>query len=232
MTHSANWLERRTDDDLLAIARTSGGSSPAMGELYRRHAPLARRVARSLLHGRDGADDVVNDAFAGVIKALGNGKGPTTNFAHYLIASVRNGCRRRKRVTFAVDPEEMEQNVVHDDSDRVSEAVMVEAAFSSLSPEWQRTLWLTEVEGRSTTEVARQLGRRPGAIAALSKRARDGFAEAYLAQHQHHVQSSECARVAPSLARYVRRRLGPIEQGRVERHLARCSDCRKAVDEL
>src|SRR4051794_29229312 len=232
MTRMAERLERQTDDDLLTLARMPDSSSGAMGELYRRHAPVARRVARGLLNGLDGAEDVVNDAFAGVMAAMANGKGPTTNFSHYLIASVRNNCRRRKRPTSVLDDEALDRNGVADESDRLSEAVMVEAAFSSLSPEWRRTLWLSEVEGQSTAEVARQLGRRPGAVAALSKRARDGFAEAYLAQHQRRPHSPDCARVAPSLARYVRRRVGPIERGRVDRHLARCAYCRNAVDEL
>ena len=44
-----------------------------------------------------------------------------------------------------------------EDPERYVEADTVARAFASLSPRWQQTLWLTEVEQRSSAEVAAQL---------------------------------------------------------------------------
>jgi RNA polymerase sigma factor (sigma-70 family) len=227
-------IERCTDDELLVRARLSSASPAAVGELYRRHAPVARRVARRLLYDRDDADDVVNDAFAGVMAAIANGSGPSSNFGHYIMASVRNACRVRRRGPVVVHDQHLvdRSHPVSDDANRIAEAGLVAAAFASLSPVWQRTLWLTAVEGRTTSEVALQLGRRPGAVASLTRRAREAFAEAYLAEHRTRPASVECLRMNPTLARYVRRRIGPTDRAKVEHHLRHCASCRRAVDDL
>ena len=57
-----------------------------------------------MLRSRSEVDDVVADAFAGVLEALRNGNGPRDNFRSYLLAAVRNGCRSRwQRINNAAD---------------------------------------------------------------------------------------------------------------------------------
>ena len=229
-------LGERTDEELVDLARAGGSRTGAWDELYRRHAAGARSVARHLLRSRHDADDVVNEAFAGVISAIGNGAGPRTNFRHYLMACVRNGCKKRtwSGNSVSTDPNILEQRhgAVYEDAEQFGEAGLVASAFSSLSTDWQRALWLTAVEERPTEEIARELGRRPAAVAALAHRAREAFAEAYLVQHQQRVTSPACERISPKLAHYVRGRAGDIDTARVEHHLEHCADCSHAVTEL
>lgn len=230
-------LGERTDEELIGLARSGGSRTGAWDELYRRHASSARSVARHLLRTRHDADDVVNEAFAGVISAIGHGSGPRDNFRQYLMACVRNGCKKRAwqgSTSISTDPAVLEQrhDTIYEDAEQFGEAGVVASAFSSLSTDWQRALWLTAVEERPTEEVAQQLGRRPGAVAALAYRAREAFAEAYLSQHQQRVTSPACERITPKLAHYVRGRSGDIDVARVEHHLTACADCTQAVVEL
>lgn len=228
-------LADRTDDDLVELARRTGNDDGAFEELYRRHENGARNVARHILRSRHDADDVVNEAFAGVIAAISHGAGPRSNFRQYLMACVRNSCKSRRWCgrSISTDPSLLERDgAVFEDPERLSEAGLVANAFSSLSPDWQQTLWMTAVEERPTAEIAEQLGRRPAAVAALAHRAREAFAEAYLAQHQLRVTEPACARISPKLAHYVRGRSGDVDSVLVERHLVDCVSCSCAVAEM
>ena len=228
-------LADRTDDDLVELARRTGNDDGAFEELYRRHENGARNVARHILRSRHDADDVVNEAFAGVIAAISHGAGPRSNFRQYLMACVRNSCKSRRWCGRAIstDPSLLERDgAIFEDPERLSEAGLVANAFSSLSPDWQQTLWMTAVEERPTAEIAEQLGRRPAAVAALAHRAREAFAEAYLAQHQMRVTEPACARISPKLAHYVRGRSGDVDSVLVERHLVDCVSCSCAVAEM
>ena len=228
-------LADRTDDDLVELARRTGNDDGAFEELYRRHENSARNVARHILRSRHDADDVVNEAFAGVIAAISHGAGPRSNFRQYLMACVRNSCKSRRWCgrSISTDPSLLERDgAIFEDPERLSEAGLVANAFSSLSPDWQQTLWMTAVEERPTAEIAEQLGRRPAAVAALAHRAREAFAEAYLAQHQLRVTEPACARISPKLAHYVRGRSGDVDSVLVERHLVDCVACSCAVAEM
>jgi DNA-directed RNA polymerase specialized sigma24 family protein len=123
----------------------------------------------------------VSDAFAGVLAAIRHGHGPRDNFRSYLLATVRNGCRLRlQRITVAehgLRPDAGDRPVF-ENPERYVEADTVARAFASLSPRWQLTLWLTEVEQRPVAEVAARLDLAPNATAALAHRARQAFATA------------------------------------------------------
>lgn len=219
-----------TDDELVTTARS--GDKDAFDELYRRHAAAARRTARAMLGSRQEADDVVADAFVGVMRAIDAGTGPRDNFRAYLMACVRNGCKMtwRSKRSLPKDPAAFDDgSLVFEDPERYVEAGIVAAAFSSLSPCWQQTLWLTAVEGKGTDEVARQLRRAPSAVPALALRAREAFAEAYLTQHMARAGSEHCKRVAPKLAGYVRNHVGDGDRMRIDTHLAECPECTSAI---
>jgi RNA polymerase sigma factor (sigma-70 family) len=233
-------LPGESDEQLTARARR--GDESAFGELYRRHRKAAESTAWCLLRSKSDADDVVSDAFTGVLSALRNGRGPRDNFRRYLLACVRNGCRKRRPRTVTVSDDRLERMSANErpdrpapvveDPERYVEADTVARAFASLSPRWQHTLWLTEVEQRSAHEVSECMQLTPNATAALAHRARQAFAVAYLAEHVGAVAGKECARTAPLLAGYVRGQLAAEPLLEVERHLVRCSTCAKAAADL
>src|SRR5262245_48438544 len=183
-----------SDDQLIEQARAGDGQ--AFAQLYRRHRPAAEATARWLLRSRAEVDDVVADAFAGVLSALRSGNGPRDNFRSYLLAAVRNGCRSRWRRVVDVDPSRTtaDDTPTFEDPQRYVEADTVARAFATLSPRWQHTLWMTEVEQRSNQEVAARLRIAPNAMAALTHRAREAFATAYLAEHIDSAPDGACER--------------------------------------
>ena len=232
----APWILRHevpgeSDEHLTERARE--GDQAAFGELYRRHRKAAESTAWCLLRSKVDADDVVADAFAGVLSALRNGHGPRDNFRRYLLACVRNGCRsRRSRYVPVQEPSIERRAPVLEEPERYVEADTVARAFAALTPRWQYTLWLTAVEQRPPQEVSERMHLSPSATAALAHRARQAFATAYLAEHVSTVRDRVCAKHAPQLAAYVRGALTGPAEATIDHHLVMCRDCAAAAAEL
>jgi RNA polymerase sigma factor (sigma-70 family) len=233
------WAFRRdppvkSDEQLIDLARHGDGN--AFGELYRRHRKAAVATAYFLLRSRSEADDVVADAFAGVLAALRNGHGPRDNFRTYLLACVRNGCRSRRPGIWSFDGiddgGDRTPSATFEDPERYVEADTVARAFASLNPRWQQALWLSEVEQRPIGELGEYFNLSPNATAALTRRARDAFATAYLAQHVSSAPNQVCARYSGHLAAYVRDQLTDAQRSEIERHLVECDHCAAAADQL
>jgi hypothetical protein len=109
---------------------------------------------------------------------------------------------------------------------------LVARAFFSLPERWQWVLWQTEVEGHAPGDVAHQLDMAPGAVAALSYRARKALSEAYLEVHLVTRPSGRCRETVEHLPGYVRRSAPTKARRAVEAHLATCESCRVAEAEL
>jgi RNA polymerase sigma factor (sigma-70 family) len=223
-------LPGASDDEL--IGRVRSGDDAAFGELYRRYRKAAEATARWSLRSRSDVDDVVADAFAGVLSAIRNGNGPRDNFRTYLLAAVRNGCRQRWQQADRTPSAGIEPGSTVEHPERYVEADTVARAFARLTPRWQQTLWLAEVEQRTPGEIAERLRLAPNAAAALTHRAREAFATAYLAEHVDTASGAACERFAPRLAGYVRGQLTDAQREQVDAHLADCDRCQRAVDEL
>lgn len=173
---------RQLDEDEL-IDNTRAGDSNSYGELYRRHFHAGRIAALALTHNRSDADDVLSEAFTRVLRASRSGGGPKVSFRPYLLAAVRNVFFDRMRSNHeqpsasvtdrpGVAPIDCQSDTRH--------AAFATAALAGLPQRWQTVLWQTEVEGRSSEEVAQLLGLEPNALAALTYRARKGLRQAYM----------------------------------------------------
>jgi RNA polymerase sigma factor (sigma-70 family) len=235
------WAGRRqraeeSDDQLCERARR--GDEAAFGELYRRHRNAAEATARCFVRSPTDADDIVSDAFAGVLSAMRNGYGPRDNFRRYLLACVRNGCRVRARnVPVApqdhrLDARRPDDGPILEDPERYVEANTVARAFSALSPRWQQMLWSTAVEQKSAQEIGEQLSMSPNAAAALAHRAREAFATAYLGEHLGSESMPECSKFVAHLAGYVRDQLPHGRAEAVGDHVRHCPTCSAAVADL
>ena len=98
---------RRPDQLVIRSAGDAGGRS--YEELYVEHAPVAQRIALSMVP-RDVADDIVAEAFARVLGAIRAGGGPGIAFRAYLLTAVRNTAndwlRASRRTTAIGDVEQ------------------------------------------------------------------------------------------------------------------------------
>lgn len=226
--------------DAELIRRTRDGDADAYGALFARHAAAARMLAARLTSGTPvAADDVVSDAFVGVLAAFRAGKGPEEAFRPYLYAAVRNGAaalRERESRAIAVDDlaayEKPGEAV--DPAVTAFESEVVQRAFASLPERWQAALWYHVVEEMKPAAIAPLLGVSANGVSALLLRAREGLREAYLVEHLGAVGDDRpaCRDTARRLGAYVRGSLSRRDRRKVDAHLAECSDCRAMAAEV
>lgn len=221
-------------DDQALIVRVRTGDDLALGELYRRHAPAATRAARSFTRSPYDADDVVSDVFCSIWAALRNGRGPADRFEPYLIAAVRNRCRivwSNTVETHCAD----ERSIAVVDRDPVMTEVagsFASRAFRQLTEREREMLWLTAVEGRTSSEAASAMSLSQRAAATLKFRAKRAFAAAYLSEFAAAAARPECHKLVSKLSSYVRGSCRSRARRAVESHLQMCTTCRELADEL
>lgn len=172
-----------TDREL--VHRTRLGDSEAVALLWRRHYGPVCRWARTMTV-RFEPDDLASEAFARLLQAIGNGRGPEGAVRPYLRAVVRNLCMEWSRRTVpSVAMEGFDDLLVADDPypavDAALDCSAAARAFRSLPQNWQRVLWLAHVEGLAPREMAAAFGMSANAVSALRFRAVHGFRRAYAA---------------------------------------------------
>ncbi|NUR73746.1 MAG: sigma-70 family RNA polymerase sigma factor [Hamadaea sp.] len=225
------------NSDAELLTRVRGGDSDAYGELYRRHADAAKRLAVVLARDRGEAEDLAAEAFARVLGTLRAGGGPQTSFRPYLLTVVRNAFYDRVRRNQKVEPtdviEEYERPEPYEDpSIAALERSYAARAFARLPERWRAVLWHTEVEGESPTQIAPLFGLTANAVAVLAFRARERLRQGYLAEHITLTGSPRCHWTGEHLPGYVRAGLAGRERTKVEDHLAECAECRRLHREL
>lgn len=231
--HSALDVLEHEDSDEALVERVRRGDNGAFEELYRRHSRVAVSVARKILGSPQDAEDAVSEAFTNVLSALRRQVGPREKFRPYLLTCVRNSSLQRirrsqqacKRERSFADDEPLED-------ERIVENAVAAAAFQSMPARWQSALWMAEVQQLDPLTIAERLGVNVAAAGALVYRARQGFTEAYLAQHLSSAGRPACAALAPKLAQYVRGTAGVMASRRVKNHIDECPACMSAVAEL
>ena len=218
----------RTDlSDGALIERTRRGDRAAYGELWRRHAPSARTVARSF--SSLDPDDLVAESFTRIYDAILAGRGPTGAFRPYLFTTVRNTAASWGRARHETALETLEsfedpatsESATLDALDRSTTA----QAFRSLPTRWQEVLWYTEVEGMQPAQVAPLVGMSANATAALAYRAREGLRQAWIQAHLRNAEEPECRWTIDRLGSYTRGRLRTRDTARLETHLDDCARC-------
>lgn len=239
MTETGIGGEILSDAELIAAVRA--GDNSAFAELYARHAPAARSVARQYASSDADADDICSDAFAKVFSVLQGGGGPDEAFRAYLFTVVRRlayaGTQSAQRVRPTDDVATFESawgpaGSVEEPTLAGFERTVVARAFNALPERWQAVLWYTEVEGLSLAEIGPLLGLSANGAAALAYRAREGLREAYLQAHLAAPPTEGCTGVADKLGAYVRGGLSRRDTRKVDEHLESCEECRALVAEL
>ncbi len=141
--------------------RAMQGSTDALGALFERYAPGVHRLAYALLRSGPDADDVVQDVFLGLPRALRSyaGRGPLEAWirrvaARTALMRMRAGRRRREDLLDAGAA----PGVVRDAPvDRIA----LERAIGSLPEPLRAVFVLKVVEGYPHEEIARLAGITP-----------------------------------------------------------------------
>ncbi len=219
-----------SDGELLA--RYRDGERDAFATLYGRHRTRALRQARRLTRSAADAHDVVADAFAQILTAVDNGRGPTELFVPYLATCIRNTAARRGRDrTTSIDGSLFDARPTELDDPRERDRA-VHAAFSELPSTWQYVLWQKEVAGVSNDELATSLGSNATAVSQLAVRARKALATGYLAQHVDPTGDARCTAARRHLPAMVTGTITRRSAARLDDHLAGCPHCATALGEL
>ncbi|TDE02565.1 sigma-70 family RNA polymerase sigma factor [Jiangella asiatica] len=172
-------------DERNLLRRVRKGDAEAFAELYESFAPTARRTARRMVADRHDADDLVQEAFYIVLRAIRRGGGPDDSFLGYLLSTVRRlafrqtSRQQRLVVTADVDP----QQVVGEPVPGSTQLDDIAAAWAGLPDRWRAVLWQLEVDRYSPAELAPALDMTPNAVSSLASRARKALRTAYIA-HQ------------------------------------------------
>lgn len=174
--------QRDTRSDAELIDATRAGNARAYGVLWERHADGARRAAWAISRSID-PDDLVSEAFARILLAIRNGRGPKDAFPSYLGAVLRNTAAR-----WGSAPKEAPVDFLDDLplegsgrwADDLSDRSQLASVFRALPESWRTVLWYTEVEGMKPRDVAILLGISANGASALASRARKGLRAAWL----------------------------------------------------
>ena len=164
-------------DGTLLAARA--GAEWAWDRLYAALAPGIRGYVRA--HGAADPDDLVGEVFLQVVRDLGRFSGGEQAFRGwvYTIAHRRLIDERRRRGRRPVAPASDELlevaagpgGDVHEDAAARLEEAQVRAAIEGLPPDQRSVLLLRIIGDLTVEEIARVVGKRPGAVKALQRRA-------------------------------------------------------------
>lgn len=228
---------RRTstsDEQLIVDARA--GDNEAFAELWHRHSEAARRAAWHF-RGVADPDDLVSEAYARILSAVRNGKGPGGAFRPYLFVTIRNLVNRMSHAPvdgYVDDFDQIPSDPTHADPAIVAlDRTLTARAFRSLPVRWQTVLWYTEVEGLNPSDVGPLLGLSANSTAALAYRARDGLRIAWLQAHVNdETASEECRWMLSRMGAHVAGSLSARDQGRARAHLADCARCGIVSEEI
>ena len=226
--------------DAVLVDRVVAGFEGDFEELYRRHASAAWRVAQAVTGNGHDAADAVAEAFARVFQAVKNGRlTDPSAFRGYLMAATRNAAldtlRRAGKARPTADDDLEGIDLTTGPQEAITgagDAAMIAEAFRNLPERWRSVLWLTEVEGVPTKDVAEQLGISANGAAQLAVRARAGLRERYLQAHLKGTADPDCRFTVDRLGAYVGGGLAPRDLAKVDQHLAGCEPCRAKKDEL
>ncbi|MFJ6419044.1 sigma-70 family RNA polymerase sigma factor, partial [Paeniglutamicibacter sp. NPDC091659] len=232
---SVESLTEPDDADLIALVRA--GDVRAQEILYTRHYRAAQGTAYRHSNSAFEVEDLVAEGFEKVFAILRTGGGPEVFFRAYL-------CRAISNLAFAYNTKEKrlsltDEFAMFDQANEHADPVMsqfesgiVVDAFRSLPERWQAVLWYLEVDDMKPADVAPLLGLAPNGVSALAVRAREGLRQAYLQCHIQKSPEKTCKFTSTHLGTYIRGKLTPRNEAKVDQHLSECSKCTAALLQL
>jgi RNA polymerase sigma-70 factor (ECF subfamily) len=170
----------RTPIDPIVVKQAATGDEEAFTTLVRRYHPRFVRFARHMLHDDAEADDVVQDAFIRVYRALPQYR-EQERFESWLFRILANCCRtalaknRRHNLRLVGLETDAAQEIHHRADGRGDMAwrTLLDAAVEELSAEQREAFLLHHIEGCSYDAMSEITGVRRSALKMRVKRACD-----------------------------------------------------------
>ncbi|WP_158280981.1 sigma-70 family RNA polymerase sigma factor [Promicromonospora sp. AC04] len=114
------------------------------------------------------------------------------------------------------------------DAERQADVTMLRSALSKLADDDRKILFDRHVHDRAVTDIAGDLGVRPHAVTMRLRRAEERLAGAFAAAHAQAVNEPECRTTRAAMHDYLKGRLLPRRQSRLEVHMDGCTECTRA----
>ncbi|MEU4364190.1 sigma-70 family RNA polymerase sigma factor [Promicromonospora sp. NPDC023987] len=114
------------------------------------------------------------------------------------------------------------------DSERQADVTMLRDALTHLADDDRQILLERHVHDRAVSDIATNLGVRPHAVTMRLRRAEERLAGAFAAAHAQHVNEPECRTTRAAMHDYLKGRLLPRRQRRLEVHMDGCAECTRA----
>ena len=176
------------DETIEILALCKRGDVEAFGRLVGRFEKMVFNLALRLLGRPSEAEEILQETFLQVYKALERFEG-TTGLSSWIYTIALNQCRMRIRKRKGVVTEELDERVLSyktkgpearrgllpDPADVLADKEMleqVEAALGELSEPYREVFVLREMEGRSTEETAKLLNLSEAAVKSRLHRSR------------------------------------------------------------
>ncbi|MFJ4851192.1 MULTISPECIES: ricin-type beta-trefoil lectin domain protein [unclassified Streptomyces] len=250
--HKAPVYDELSDAALTERVRAGAPTAyPATEELRRRHLPAVLHYARLCARDEESAGQLAAQAFASAWQEVHRGVDPRGAWRHRLLMLVHQagavwaaGSRRvrldrdyaafidviRTRDSKTAAPPGLPGVPVHP-RHRLAEGSALFGAFAALRQSTQGILWHTVVERTPEADAALWTGERRSELADLGVRALDAYRESYLRTYLERAEDPACrgyGRILDAAAR----RDDARQNEDLERHLAGCADCAKALEFL
>lgn len=146
------------------IRAAIAGDPHAFAELYDRHVEIVIKRLSHLMGPRGGVDDLTQETFLRVMKALHRfrGESPFRHFVLRIATSVAfDEMRRASRSPWRLfaEPEQIDEAASQkQDAEAYADLAAVHRALRRLSPRLREVVVLFELEGESLAEIAVELG--------------------------------------------------------------------------
>ena len=166
------------------VLQAQDGNSEAFGQLYDAYMERIYRFVYFRVEDQQTAEDITSQVFLKAWSNLDRFQFSRTPYLAWLYTIAHNAVidhYRTRKVTTALDDVQLSQpdhsELVENEIDLTSEMKSVKTALQALTDEQQKVLTLKFIEGMSNNEIARQLGKREGAIRALQMRGLQALAK-------------------------------------------------------
>jgi RNA polymerase sigma-70 factor (ECF subfamily) len=160
------------------LAAAQRGDQDAFARLWRSTHPLLIRYLR--VTAGDQTEDIASEAWLKAIRALGSFQGDEQGFRGWMVTIARNQLREthrrsaRRPETLTAEPDPPQGGSGPDVADIVLESLDTEQALrlvATLRPDQAEMVMLRVVIGLDVADVARIVGRSPGAVRVAVHRA-------------------------------------------------------------
>ena len=229
------------DDDVSLIMAYLDGEAAAFDTLFRRYHDRVRSVCMRYLGDEAVAEDLVQETFFNVLRAL-HRVNEGFNFGAWVHRIAVNICqdelrRRNRRAAHADQSGDPEERMLRlpdrdrlgspEDALEMSHIRQLVWQVAKKLPERQRmVLTLRELQGLSYASIAHVMGISDAAVETLLHRARKRFKDEYLLLESPDESEGPCALVSYLLTTVGSAALRREQRRQVDEHLAECAWCR------